>query len=604
MHDTLAQRVDAALNDEADFEAVWNEVTQAIDAAPRDAALRRLRIRLAEAASQRAQQVADLQVLCEIEPADRLARLDLAVLQHRWAAWLADDDDAGEDEVDESDESDEADDVDEDADDEAAADALQAQAADALHGLLQAHLDDAAFAGLLLSRLDEARLWQPWRQLHWALAAAARHPGDAGLRHRLAQAWLGVEGQSPAVELPEGQVPVGFAVDVYGQLHDADAARRALLAIDDALALDPDDAVLRQRRAELWLGLSQFDAAAQAFGEAAQAWRRLAQTIGDADTREQAEAQAAEAEEQAARCARGRAALGEDWAADVQGALQRLGEPREPPPGAAENVRELLQDLQSQGEQTRRDLQAQWDDAWPQIQAASAAPDDEALAQMQQQAEGIAGHLVGSLSLVPLQWEPGAVLTEPALRSRVDEALGLGLVALGTYELPAYSAQFGHPVVAQLLASADGDTAVLLSAVRGMPVLDLETELSDGRQLLTSLGRGRNFLGGGDTVDTLQVDIDQPLAEVLALHRARVAWALARSPGVTVQPVRDAAAVLAQQERQRQAKNAHRLAVGLTLFEALAVPSDQPEHFVPLLQAAARTRLAQAHDAHRGATGA
>lgn len=610
MHQDLHTLVAAALADQHDFEDAWDRVGAAIDRQPDTPELRRLRIRLADAASQRAVQVADLTVLCTLQPQDHEARLDLALLQLRWAGWLVDDDEDDEDDGETGRAEDDAEDGDDTAAEtrgDAAEAALKAQACAQLQQLLLDQLHDAGFVGRLLTRLDDARLWQPWLQLTWALQAVARHPADAALRRQLALAWLELDNQAPAVDLPEGQVPVGFVIDVYGQLHDALVAERALAAVLAALQQHPGDTLLHDRLAQLWLGLSQFPDAAAAYAQAAQAWQAqadAAQATGDDEAADSAREQAAQAQQQAQRCAQGRAALSAQWSQDMSDALGRLDEL--PAPEAGDN--DLLQELQALQQRHRQELHDQWAQALPQVQAAAEAPDADTLQRLQQLADTLAGQLLGAVSFAPLAHRQlgdtqAAPLLQDAHHTLAAELQGLGAQCRGHYELPDYSAQFGHPAVVAAWVLPDGATLVSVAAVRGVAVVDVESGFSDGRQCVTTRGRGRNFLGGGPAIDTLHVDADQALPRLLALHQARLQLALAEAPGLALQPLPDLTAVLALQEAQRQAKTAFRVAQGLSRFEALAIPCDQPEHLAPMVQAAALQRVRQAQADFNGLTG-
>jgi hypothetical protein len=229
----------------------------------------------------------------------------------------------------------------------------------------------------------------------------------------------------------------------------------------------------------------------------------------------------------------------------------------------------------------RQDLEA----LRPAFEHSVAAPD---LAALQQQAEAIAAQVVGSVPRQPLEWLPhdGQGLDERLLAA-VPQWQALGLQWVAWAEAPLYTHQFGAPTVAGLWTTPSGDVLLVHVAVRALENIDLETEFTDGLQLVTSLGRGLNFMDGGARVDTLHLDLDTPPAEMLALHRARVALA-----GREVRPVRDVADFEGLQERQRLAKLAYRRSEGLSEFEALGVPVEPQEHFAPLLRAAVQRRMA------------
>lgn len=565
MSATMQALVEAALADEHDLEDAYRQLDAAVDAAPRDPALRRLRARLHEATWRRTDQVADLRVLCELVPDDRDAALELCRLEHRWSWQLATPPAENEDDEPEA--------------DEAEVQAIEQAAGARLLALAEAQRGDADWIARLLADWNDLPLaTNVTARLRMALQACVAHPGHAGLQREQARAWLDLANTVPTAEQPPDKPPMGVAVGPQGELTDALAAERALAAI----AAAPPDAALAEAQASLEQALCRFDAAALAWDRAAALWRARADA-GDEDAAASAEAAAAEAE----RCRGGRPALVAGLMDTLNAAMAQLSEPMSPRTDLPDAARELLAQMDAGREERVASLRAETDGLQSAMAATTAPPDFAAL---DQQADGIAGQILGAVPLQPMTWvvHDGRGL-DPRLQAGAERWRALGLQLVGWAEVPAYTRQFGAPTVAGLWSTPDGDALVVHIAVRHLENVDFETELADGRQLLTTLGRGRNFLGGGPRVDTLHLDHDADLAEVLALHRARVALA---AGGTGLRPVRSVADAEAMQERQRQAKWAWRKTEGLSVFEALGVPVDAAEHFAPRLVAAVRRRAA------------
>lgn len=578
--------VDAALNDDHDFDAAWQGLTEAIEQAPSDAALRRLRIRLAEAAGQPREHVADLQALAAIAPDDDAVALELALLQYRWAFVLVDDEASDdEDEVPgEEDDDGEA----EEGPVPSSAELLRQQQLQALMAMSARPGREAAWFLRLLEGWDECVIGHAWQQLVVALRANATHPADAALHRHLWRSWQQVTELPPDFDLPEGQVPVGFCIDLFGQPHDALMAQRALQAMDEALARDPDNAEVLSARAHLQQGLSRLAAAAADHAAAAAAH----EARGEAD-------EAAEARRLATLCTQGRAALANAWTSDIDTSVERIGQLPQPEGAADPDLAAFMAEMHEQSLQTQASLREQFELLRSQLQTQPDAPDEQARAELAATAERVAGQLGGALAFEPLVFvehahEAVAAQLNPQLLAFDARMQALGIPRLAWAENPAYTTLFRTRALTGIWPHPSGDVVLLCSAAGQVNVAELETELDDGRQFITTASRGRNFFGGGPRVDVLHADASLPLEDWVALHQARVALALARSPGVAVKRWRQFDDFVAAQERQRQAKMAHRLAVGLDDFEALAIPSDWPEHFVPMVQAAALAAVERA----------
>lgn len=576
MHPDLARAVDAAFEDDSDtdLDALLERLEAAIAAAPQDRALRDLRLRLSEGIGHRSLQIEDLSALAQMDPNDLRSALTLALLRHRWAYHLA-----------------EPEDDEEEAEDDDAAEAqrlaLEQQSLQELQALLRHPAADAALARELLNGWQERVFGQDWSLLAAALRACARWPADAALQRQLALAWASLSRQGPDFELPDGQPPVGFAMDYAGQLHDPALVRRTLDALERPLTQQPQDAELLDLRARLHLGLSRFDAAAADFQAAAQAW----QAAGDADAAE-------ESADWARRCAAGRSALSEDMLGGIEEALAQLGREPDSPP-RSEAAAAFLAESNAEMARLREELEGQLAEARPAIQAENSAPTAEQRAELEALAQTLASKLDGVLPFEPLRYreaQPEPHELHPQLAAFDAQARALGFECLCWVETLDYTERFGAPTLTGAWPHPSGEATLLSTAVAALHVSELETEFSDGRQLITSQGRGRNYFGGGPQVDVLLVDASLPLPEVIELHRARVAHALAHTSGLALRPWRNAADLLAAQERQRQAKLAYRLAVGKDEWEARSVPVNHPEVFVPLMREAALAyvRAAQA----------
>ncbi len=598
--------LDAALesDEDTDLEPLWLELGSAINARPGDADLRRLRIRMAEAIRDHRTRHADLLALRSLDPADRQAWLDLALLQHRWAFLLVDDDDSDDDEVGEAEA--EADDADcthiqvsvraaqPEADEPQAG--LEAEALRWIAELLATHQPDAAFCTEVFACWSDANIYAPWLRLRLALQAAATHPHDPALQRVLAEAWDDLANQAPESYNPEGPPPMGFLFDVGGTLWDPFLIDRALQGYAQLLASAPGDTDLLRRRARLAEAMCDFPAAANDFAAAGQALEDAAAGIADPDEQAQALSDAQDLRARAALCRGGRAALQQDAAAAIDQAMERLRTPL--PHGAGSEAAQAFLAEWDDGRDERLESLSTDLSALRELQSTVlSTPDAEQLAQMEALARKLAGNVVGSVQLVPMQIEPIAADAfegdwVAALETFRGAMATIGWQDLGWAEWPGFRAMLGHQAVSSLWCDPASGTLALGFAARGTVLVDLETELADGRLLVTSLSRGRNFLTGGPRVDTLFIEPTLSYQEACALHVARVAWTLAQAQGGSACRPASVPDIAAVQESARQAKTHFRLAEGLTLPEALGVPHDFPELFAPMLQAATREALA------------
>lgn len=599
--------LDAAMesDDEVDLDPVWHEVSEAVESDPGNASLRRLRIRLAVAFHDHHTRHADLRALHDLDPSDRDAWLELALLQHRWAFLLAEDENESADEG-------EAEDAEDDGNEAGAAavqvtvrvaepldagprGALEAEALGWLATLLANHVRDAAFCAGLFARWNDAGIYAPWLRLRLALQAAAAHPRDDALQEVLAAAWADLANQAPEGWDPQGSPPMGFLFDLGGTLWDPFMIERARQSYTDLLARRPGDADLLRRRARLAEAAYDFAAAAADYAEAAQSLEEAASRSADADVREQTAAEAQELLAQAAACRGGRAALQQQAASSLDATLEQFASSALAPTAASPEAQALAAQWDAERQERLGSLSSELAALREAQLVVPSGPDAYKRDEMRALALNIAASVAGSVQMAPVQAAP----VEPAafeqdwattLAPARFTFAHLGWQELGWAEWPAFRAMLGHQAVSSLWCDRASGTLALAFPVRGQVLLDLETELEDGRIFVTSLSRGRNFLTGGPEVDTLFIEPALPFEEACALHAARVAWAHA-SLGLDRAPATVAEAI-AMQERARQAKTRFRLAESLTPTEALGVPHDFPEVFAPMLQEAAREALA------------
>lgn len=536
----LTPLVEAALVGRHDFDDVWRRLGRAIAEAPQSRTLRRQRMLLAQAVDMRNEHLADLRVLVQLDPRDRKAALELALREFAWAPAEP-------------------------------PGGVHSQRLVQLLSLLHRLDDKASRLAWALEIWDATRVWEPWTRLLITLHGCACHPADGALRRHLALSWAMLMQQPPTVELPEGALPFGFALDATGNLCDALIGGRALGALRSAIEQWSDDAELMYSRALVQQGLSRFVDAEADFATAARAWDRRADRTdlppGEAAL---ARSSADHAFALAQRASGGRDTLARPWLPDSGGGPHT--------PGTLFSMPTLtgMPAPKWKGPERRATPRGEGSE---QIESRQAERVQQTLVQ-----------LVPSLAPPLLPWREAAAVPAGILPwlPAAELVQAAGLLPLAWVEHPSLHDGQGGLAPCRVWRSRDGALTLLAAAVGEAAGIELCTEFNDGQQLLTTNARGRTCLGGGDGVDTLHVDSTLHLELLLALHRARVALRRALQPEVGVRPVQTLADFIATQQRQQAAVMAYRLACGMDEFEALAVPSDRPEVFAPMLQAAAR----------------
>lgn len=591
MEDSAFERELAqALEGEVDFEPVWDRLGEVIAIRPQDTGLLRWRLRLAEAAGLHRQRIDDLQLLVTLHPDDRDTLLQLACAQQRYGHWL--DDDNGDD-----DDSDAA---------ELAAERRRQQALGWCEALAARHVADASFMLRLLADDNSPLRTAPWLRLRWLLEALALSPADAALQRLLAMCWCDLAGHLPPGCTDE-RPPMGFLVDPFGNVMEALMIERALGALAPLIDAAPQDIELLQQRASLRVACGRHQQAVDDHLAMAQAWMLRAEA--DPEQQQECLERAEQARAEAARCAQGPEALVQGALSAMDGLLAQLGRfgadagaGDQGGIGAADapddEAQAALAAMTADSQQRHASLRAQFDELQPQMSAAVREPDAADQVRLDELALSLTQKMSGLLPFDAVQYrlledagiegplDPWLVETEQALAA-------LGWHSLGRCENPAWREMFKRQVVTALWADAAGTSVAAVSAVGALRVVDLESEFEDGLQLITSTVRGRSNYGGGAGVDQLALDTDVPLAQMAAIHQARVALRVACREGAVARPLRSVTDFSAMQERQRVGKLAYRLSEGLSEFEARGIATDFPDYFVPALRRAAKRQFGE-----------
>lgn len=587
-----------AAEENTDLEPLWLEVSAEIEAQPRHAGLRRLRMRMAEAFFEHAQLHEDLCALRDIEPGNRDVRLQLALVQHRWAFLIAPDEedaaaeggDAQSDDVVEVTRRDL-----EGGDDQQARTQLEHEALGWIAQLLRQHRADADFCATVLHQCSEASIYAPWLRLTLVLELAAAHPRDVRFKREVAMAWQELANQAPEGHDPDsGQLPMGFMLDVNGTLWDPFLQERALDAIDALLQRSPADTDLLARRARLLEARCDFPKAALAYAAAQGVLVTAAGQSADEEERESLAASAAEMGERSRLCQAGRVAIAEAMMAGIDDAIAQFRQALPVREDASEQARQFAQDWQKSMQASEKEFSESVDTLRATIPSHTLDPD--VLEAFEAQAEQIATGIAASIELSP----HGAFPVEPAqfesdwatpLAPVRAQFLDAGWRDLAWLEWPAFRKVFGHQVASAVMINAAGDSIAMATIAKGVLLVDLETELSDGRFIATSTSRGRNFLAAGIDLDTLLIEPSLQISEAVALHAARVDLALSVAPTCVTVKCADIGQAIQQQERIRELKTRFRLERGITESESLGIPHDFPEVFAPMLRAAFAKRM-------------
>ncbi|MGW8391790.1 hypothetical protein [Pseudoduganella sp. HUAS MS19] len=570
----LGSLVEKLFDDEADFEEVEAQLDAYIAANPAQADGYRLRARMMEACGIRLSALADWKMAARLDPADRASALRAARGQFRWAHAVAEEElGAGEDEEDE--------DYGEDDDQEAEADPrfdalveqLQGEALASVRGLAAANAADAGFMAELLAAVDDMGCTPPWLKYELILLALAASPAHPALLKQealfLARAAISFG--------DEEETPPGHFEDASGSRYHVATMLAALEAIEAVPGL-ADDGELLDTRAGLLQAQGRYEDAARTYRLAAAAWQGAVAAAGDDEERERAQDAGEHSEEQAVLCDGGRAAVQAGQYAAMREATERLREMRSQFGGLAEDSMGELDALceQWQGEQALTE----------------AGPTAADLAELASQAERVADSVVRLISFDPVELVPRAADGLEWFEELAPELAGNGLTLHCGFENPAISAMLGGAMHGQFWSDTHGDVAVVAETVNALRLVRVASLLEDGTIVLTAPVRGKSMFSSGPSVQGLQMEADAPVAEILRLHRARLARLQAKHPGMRTLPLDTLARLADYETRQRQSAVAFRLEHGITEPEVLGMHVRHHEAFLGLLRDAVDRRLA------------
>lgn len=575
----LCTRIDAYLGDDEsdqDGDALMEQLEAAIAAHPGQARLYVQRARMHDMACTIVEAAHDWEQALTLAPHLREAALALASLRLRRADRLADDavrsekaqanpgGASGDEDEDDWDEADEA-------RASALAAGLESAGAQALRELMREHVADLDFVLALFDTIDELHSLSPWVHYTMLLQALAAHPGITELKTREAAFLVSLAGHC-ARESEE--IPAGYLESIFGHRFHVATLARAVRAIDAVVALAPD-ADLLMSKGELLLAMEQYQDAATAYQQAAV----LFDAVADEDEGERA----GNARKQADLCRHGRAALVEDQFAQMREAMERLAEMRRNMGGDPD---EGMQEMQASIAQARAEVDA----SGPGFDAARQA-------EYARLAESVAQQTVSLISFAPIVLAPISASElvgglAPWFGVIGPELTRAGLSLLLQFDNPTNTRMLGMQCQGQVWTDARAGSVLVAETVRALTLKRLVTEFDDHTFMMTADDRGKSFWESGPAIDSISVDADTPVGDMVELHLARVARKLADTPGLSALPI-DSLERLAQVEnRARESKIAFRLNEHITDVEVRGMHVQFHEQFKALLDAAIGAKLA------------
>lgn len=172
---------------------------------------------------------------------------------------------------------------------------------------------------------------------------------------------------------------------------------------------------------------------------------------------------------------------------------------------------------------------------------------------------------------------------------RQEQALReLGFKPLGDYEPRHLGAQLGRPTFIRFMRDGDGEIVAanyrvyprrpdgwlrLLMLVLGQwkrpKVIEFQSELSDGRFVITNNTAGLDPFEGGPDFFSESFPARKPARRLLDYHRQVLADLKSNNPGLEVVAIPDFAALVASEERQQALKTRYRRKVGLATEDEL-----------------------------------
>lgn len=234
--------------------------------------------------------------------------------------------------------------------------------------------------------------------------------------------------------------------------------------------------------------------------------------------------------------------------------------------------------------------------------------DEELMARVREAAQNIGAGIVRIVSFTPTPWivhagRPADVPVQAEFEDQLHQAAELGFTPLGWLEDPSFPEKFGHRALCVPFARPVDGAALWVGGTPTSTSHAIEARMSDGRILGVNGTRGRVHFTSGPWIDHLAVD-PIPLADLLAIHEARVRCDLALRPGVQVLPVQGLQDWIALEDHGRRLRLDYRLREGLTELEVRGIGFPDADLAMPIVQGAARDALEEARRAHTAAEAA
>lgn len=596
----LRALVDKVFEDEADYDEVFALLGERIAVEPASVPLLELRLRLLEAAYDQAGAWADMRRLAELKPEDLDLHLGTLRMQARWSGLIAESQHAeqfsaaGADRLEEADEeeseaiqsSPEFLAVQERVEQRDAA--LKAQAVAQYLDLMRERGQELPDARKIVQSWDEAMLWATWPAYVMAQEALRGHPREFEFLKREALCLAGLADQ---VDGDGTKVAIGYFVDpIHGQIH-ARTAYDALEAIEKISGMEADRE-LQEARARLQEILGNYAAAAQSHRLLARACE-AALAGADEDESESLRMQMEGALKSAGNCDLGREAVHASYFASMDDALET----------AEANMLEMNRKLEERLGRAQT-VPVQLDDTraalrdWRQNSAtAKPGPTEEEQANLRTKAAQTAASIAGLVRFTPAvlspmtredfktELSPWFDEIEPVLR-------GNGLQLLGWFQNLQNVEALKTEAPGQLWISPERDFILTAEATPRIRLKRCMSELSDGSLLLTTDARGSGMFSSGPRVDAFGVFKSSSLADMLAVHRARLGAKLARNPGLSAVPIDTLARAEAVESRLKKLASEFRMAEGITEPEIRGMNVQHHDFFAAELKRAVAERLA------------
>lgn len=576
--DELRAQVEGVFNDENNYDEALEELNRQIAAQPGSAELLKLRIALQEAAYDRTAVWKDRKTLLSLQPDDLDLALDIAHSQYYWAQMFAEHECSAQLEAAGAYRLDEADETEAEAIQSSPAflaaqefvaeksEALQAQAVATYHTLMRQHAHDVDNALKIFDYWDKTVFWQPWQSYLLLLTALQARPDAFVFRKKeaLYLAALARHEEEGVTKVPTGY----FADQVLGNIH----ARTAYDALDAISAIDghEQDLELLAARAELQQALGDYAAAANSY-------RRIANIcetkLAKSDESERAtwNEKIADALQSAANCECGYKAIQQHHIASLENALDRAQASMN---DLEEKMRARMGESYTPGEKPNLDDAMRSLRDWEgKLDELVSMPTEEEMATLREKAASVAARTVGLVRFTPVILSPmnrsDFTSDLPDWFNEVEAAARLENMEFADWFQNLQSVEaLKKEAPGQLWLSPARDFEFTAEAASTTRLKRCITEFNDGSLMITADARGSGFYSSGPKVDSFNVFKSTPIAEMLAVHRARLAVKLARNPGLRVVAIDGLARAQEVEGRMKRHANEFRINYGITEAEA------------------------------------